>query len=102
MKRRDRLNDTWYIQHSKDKAKVVAVQELSPFVHRNLMIDRYKYPDLVVVFNERLQYQLAKRIDRDDSYVLLTTRKEQYHGTQGKSRRDVRKPRRIPTDEEPA
>jgi hypothetical protein len=92
---------TWYIQHSKDTAQVVDVETISHLKHRTLMIERYKYPDLIVIFNEKLQYQLARKLG-DRQCIVLTVNKETYHGTQGKSRRIVRRPGAVPTDEEPA
>ena len=92
---------SWYIQHSRDIAKVVGERYVSHLAHRTLVLERHTRPELVVVFNEKLQYKLAERI-REDEYLILTSVKEQYHGSQGKSRRSVRKPGRVPSDEEPA
>jgi hypothetical protein len=96
-----KFKGTWYVQHSRDVTKVVDVETISHLKHRTLMIERYKYPELVVIFNERLHYQLARRLD-EQSCVVLTVNKETYRGTQSKSRRIVRRPRAVPTDEEPA
>jgi hypothetical protein len=92
---------TWYIQHSDTKLKVIGVEEVSHLKHRTLILDRAKQPELVVVFNERLQYQLARKLD-ESQCVILTVNKETYHGTQGKSRRIIRRLRAVSTDEEPA
>ena len=91
----------WYVQHSRDVVRIVGEQEVSHLKHRTLVLERYRRPELVVVFNERLQYHLATQV-RDNEYLLITARKETSHGSQGKSRRILRRPRPISDDEEPA
>lgn len=92
---------TWYVQHSRQVVRVVGEQEVSHLKHRTLVLERYRRPELVVVFNERLQYHLATQV-RDNEYLILKAKKEAKDGTQSKSRCIIRRPRAVPDNEEPA
>lgn len=88
----------WYLQHSGLTLSAIGLEELSKSEHRKLVLERHTRPELVVVFNQRLQYRLAKRIN-EKQCIILTSRKEQYHGSQGKSRRIVLGHGPVPSDE---
>ena len=88
---------SWFIQHLGKKVEVLGEEQVSHLQHRTLMLERHKRPDLTVLFNERLQYRLAKRIS-DDAYLIIRSKKD----AQSTSRLTIRKPRRVPSDEGPA
>lgn len=91
----------WYVQHSRDVVKVIGEQEVSHLKHRTLVLERYRRPDLLVVFNERLQYRLATQVQGDE-YLIIKSRKESKHESPSKRQLKLRERGAVREDEEPA
>jgi len=65
----------YYIQHTKQAVVVSDTEWISSAKHRTLVLSRFDRKDLAVLYNEKLQFRLARRLP-NGQYLLLRSKRK--------------------------